>query len=257
MILGLPGLPLAALAWLTLREPRREKLARDEASSQPSLREVCVTLWANTTFRQLLFAFAVTFFFGFGMSQWKPTFFIRSFGLETGELGSWFAVIYGVGGLLGTYLGGELASRHAARNERLQLKAMAIVYCGFGVITACIYLSRNLYVALALTGLAAVGSFTITGPLFATIQTLVAERMRAISIAVVYLFANLIGMGLGPLAAGGLSDAFRPWAGEESLRYALLALSPGYLWCAWHLWRASKTVNRDLEAAQAERTSIA
>jgi MFS family permease len=66
--------------------------------------------------------------------------------------------------------------------------------------------------------------------------------------ALVYLFANLIGMGLGPLAAGILSDAFSGWAGQDSLRYALLLLSPGYFLVAWHAWRASKTVLRDLAA---------
>ena len=71
--------------------------------------------------------------------------------------------------------------------------------------------------------------------------------MRALSIAMIYLFANLIGMGLGPLAAGMLSDAFRQWVGDDSLRYALLTLCPGYVWAAWHLWSASKTVAQDLE----------
>jgi MFS transporter, Spinster family, sphingosine-1-phosphate transporter len=268
MVLGLPGLGLAALAWLTLREPRRGKRAAYPssrfatvsisshsnavalASEHPSLKEVCLTLWSNRTFRHLLLCFAVAYFFGYGIGQWQPAFFIRSYGIQTAELGAWFAVIWGGGGLLGTYLGGELASRRAANNERLQLKAMAAVYCGFGVVSACIYLSPNQYVAFALMGLAAVGITTVGGPLFATIQTLVPDRMRAMSIALVYLFANLIGMGLGPLATGMLSDAIRPWAGDDSLRYALLVLSPGYLWCGWHLWRGSKTVSSDLEAVQ-------
>jgi MFS family permease len=121
------------------------------------------------------------------------------------------------------------------------------VYCSFGVISACVYLSPNKYLAFGLMGLAQLGISTVLGPLFATIQTLVPERMRASSMALIYLVANLIGMGLGPLAAGALSDALRPWVAEESLRYALLALCPGYLWCAWHLWRGSRTVKRDLE----------
>ena len=50
--------------------------------------------------------------------------------------------------------------------------------------------------------------------MFAVIQTLVPKRMRATSIALIYLFANLIGMGLGPLAVGVLSDALRPLLGE-------------------------------------------
>jgi MFS transporter, Spinster family, sphingosine-1-phosphate transporter len=66
------------------------------------------------------------------------------------------------------------------------------------------------------------------------------------SIAVFYLFANLIGMGLGPWAAGALSDALAGSFGHESLRYALLAVCPGYLWVAWHFWLASGTIDRDL-----------
>jgi MFS family permease len=94
--------------------------------------------------------------------------------------------------------------------------------------------------------LGAIGAATVTGPLFATVQSLVPERIRAVSIALLYLAANLIGMGLGPLAVGALSDHLRPLLGRESLRYALLAASPGYLWAAWHLWRASRTVMSDL-----------
>jgi MFS family permease len=263
MSLGVPGLGLAALAWFTLREPRCAKPESSAVSTTPgrvavapsvpsNLKEVCLTLWANRTFRHLIFCFSVTSFFGQGISKWQPTFFVRSYGLTTGELGTWFAVIYGLGSMVGIYLGGEWASRRAANNERLQLKTMAIVYSSFGLISACVYLSPDSRLAFGLMGIAAVGGATINAPLFATIQTLVPERMRATSIALIYLFANLIGMGLGPLAAGALSDALRPWVGAESLRYALLALCPGYLWGGWHLWQASSTVTLDLEAAQTD-----
>lgn len=275
VLLGLPGLVLALMARATLKEPRRGKVKSDDAanpfgehrriaeaetetpSSSPSLKEVCVTLWANSTFRDLLFCFAVMCFFGQGILQWKPAFFIRSYGLETGEVGTWFAAIYAVGGILGTYWGGHLAFRYAANNERLQLKAMAIAVSCFGVISACTYLSPNHYLAFGFMLLAAVGGSMTNGPLFATIQTLVPARMRAMSIALVYLVANLIGMGLGPLAAGALSDAFRPMFGEESLRYALLILCPGYFLSGWLFWRASRTVVSDLRAVQEGRSGMA
>jgi MFS family permease len=254
MLLGLPGLPLGLLACFTLREPRRggARVEDTRSSPQPSLKEVCVALWENTTFRHVLMCTSVVYFFGYGIGQWQATFFVRSYGLQTGELGTWLAAIYGVGGLVGTYVGGAWASRRAARNERLQLKVMGIVYASFGAVSALIYLSPNLYMAFGLLAFATVGGATIHGPLLATIQTLVPDRMRATSIAIVYLFANLIGMGLGPLAAGASSDLLRPWVGEESLRYSLLILCPGYLWGGWHLLRASRTVNRDLAASQAD-----
>lgn len=258
ILLGLPGIVLALLVWLTLRDPRRTDVSSWLGSTLPvakpgeapakelSAKEVCVALWSKPTFRHLLLCFAVVSFFGYGLLQWQPAFFVRSYGLETGELGTWFALITGGGGLLGTYLGGEWASRRAAGNERLQLRAIAVMYCTFGAISACMYLTSDYRLAFALMAVATVGIYSVTGPLFATIQTLVSPRMRAMSIAILYLFGNLIGMGFGPLAAGVLSDTFRPWAGEESLRYALLVLCPGYMWAATHLWLASRTVSRDL-----------
>jgi MFS family permease len=250
VLLGLPGLVLVALARFTLKEPRStmpsERAVAATAEDQPTLREVMVTLGSNKSFRHLLFCISIVYFFTQGIGQWQPAFFMRSYGIGAGELGTWFTVIWGLGGLIGTYLGGEWAYRRAAGNEPLQLRVMGIAYGVFGLISVGVYLSPNRYVAFGLLGLASIGVNTTSGPLFATIQSLVPGRMRALSIALIYLCANLIGMGLGPLAAGALSDAFRPWAGDESLRYALLTLCPGYLWATWHLWRGSRTVGRDL-----------
>jgi len=290
VLLGAPGVLLAIVAACTLYEPRtwhavedtahrdqrrtvptaeartpRESsapplsLAQNSSSSAPdpeeaapTLQTVFRTLGSNKTFRHLLLSFCVVFFFGAGFEQWQPAFFLRSYGLKTGEVGTWFAVIYGTGGFLGTYLGGVWASRYAANNERLQLQAIAMTYSALAVVSFAIYLSPALYLSFALMGLAALGPAMASGPLFATIQTLVPERMRAMSIALIYLFANLIGTGLGPLLVGALSDALHGVAGEESLRYALLAMCPGYLWGAWLLWRASQTVTLDLAHADSK-----
>jgi predicted MFS family arabinose efflux permease len=200
----------------------------------------------------MLCGFSVWYFFGYGIMQWQPAFFVRSFGLQTGELGTWFALVYGVCGLVGTHWGGEWASRYAPNNERLQLRAMAIANVGFNsVIWALIYFSHNYYMAFMWMGLSTLGSTAINGPLFAAFQTLIPSHMRATSIALVYMFANLIGIGLGPLAVGLLSDALHPLVGAESLRYALLALCPGYIWASWHFWRASEAVTDDLVVARA------
>ena len=210
------------------------------------MKEVFVALWALPTFRHLLIGFSVLYFFLYGVLKWQPAFFIRAYGLQSGELGTWFAVIWGISGVLGTYLGGEWANRHARQNERLQLRAVAIAIGSLAAISPLIYLSPNHYVAFGVMAVSAVTLYTILGPLFATIQTLVPPRTRAMAVAVIYLFANLVGLGLGPLAAGALSDALRPLAGNDSLRYALVALCPGYLWCAWHLWLGSRTVTADV-----------
>jgi MFS family permease len=264
MLLGAPGLVLATLARFTLREPRRpistpkgatRSATAARQSAQPSLKEVCATLGANVTFRRLVLSLSVTIFFMYGILQWQPTFFIRSYGLTSGQIGIWFAAFYGLGGLLGTYAGGAWASRYAPGNERLQLKAVALAMAGSAVLSTGVYLSPSLFSAFGLMGCVMFAQTAINGPLYATLQTLVPERMRAVAIALVMLCVNLVGLGLGPLATGALSDALRPWAGQESLRYALLMLGPGLLLAAWPAWRASKTVAGDLAAVSFEEAS--
>jgi MFS transporter, Spinster family, sphingosine-1-phosphate transporter len=254
--IGLPGLALAAVAWFTIREPRVStdpilagSVIAGQPRIEPSLKDVYLTLWGNATFRHLLYAFAAWYFFAYGIMQWQPAFFMRSFGLQTGELGTWFAVVYGVGGILGMHWGGVWASRYAARNERLQLKALAVINVAFNaVLWAFIYFSHNYYVSFFWMAVSTIGGSAISAPLFAMIQTLVPQRMRAMAIASISMVANLVGMGLGPLAVGVVSDSLHPMFGQESLRYALLAFTPGYIWVSWHLWKASQTVTRDISA---------
>lgn len=260
VILGLPGLALAAIAAIALYEPRRgatevQGIAAGDNSGGESLLLTLSMLWRNATFRRLLLCFSLSYFFGNGILQWQPAFFVRSHGIATGELGTWLAVVLGVGGLIGTVLGGELTTRYAANNERLQLTALAVLFALLAVVKGAVYLAPNHVVAFAALGLATIGNGAVNGPLFAATQTLVPPRMRAMSIAIVLFFSNLIGMGLGPLAAGALSDLLRPALGEESLRYALLALCPGYLWCTWQLLIGRRTVEADVLDAQKDEVS--
>lgn len=247
MLLALPGFVAAALAWRTLQEPRvaNRASAMPKESEQPGFKEVLITLWKSVTFRHLLWCHAVWYFFGFGLLQWQPAFFVRTHGLTTGEIGTWFSVIYGITGVA-VYFGGVLAARYAADKEHLQLRACGWAMVFFAVANPIAYLVSDSKVAMGVLAFAALGH-AVLGPILATVQTLVSPRMRAMSLAIIYLFANLIGLGLGPLAAGALSDALQPAFGTDSLRYALVLLCPGHLWAGWHLWRASKTIGRDLE----------
>lgn len=250
MMIGLPGLALAALAWLTLKEPRLERAEMESTvTDRPTWREVWATLWGNRTYCHLLMCFAVSSLFNAGMLQWQPAFFMRSFGLKSGAVGTGLALALGTGSLISIYAGGALASRYAANREGVQFKVMVAAYLFCGVDHALAYLSSSAYLSLALLGMGALLNIG-SGPLFAAIQSLVPPKMRAMSYAILMLFCNLIGLGLGPLAAGALSDALHPAIGQESLRYALLALCPGLAWAAWHMWKASNSVMQDMELAR-------
>jgi predicted MFS family arabinose efflux permease len=258
--LGMPGLALAALALFTLREPRSAEpsnkyvrganlLGNAETPVGESLCDVGKVLLNNRTFRYLLNGYSVCAFCNYGILQWQPAFFVRSFGLRTGELGIWLTMVGGVCGLIGTYLGGEISAHYASNNERQQLKAIAVAYCVYAAISICAFLSHSYVLAFGLMGIAAVVITTVLGVFWAVLNTVVLPRMRAMAVGIMFLFYNLIG-GLGSVAAGSLSDVLQPWAGNESLRYALLALWPGYFWGAWYFWRAAKTVNDDLKSVE-------
>ena len=271
VLIGLPGLALSAVALATLREPRRGISKNVEGGGAvgadrrahltdpaSSMGEVGVALWRNKTFRNLLLCLSAMMFFVNGVGQWVPTFFIRSFGLRTGEVGTWLGVFFGVGGMIGSYLGGELASRYAAGNEGLQLRAVAWAIVGAGLLTVVAYLSRSRYIAFPLMGVAMVGLMAGNGPLFSAVQTVVPPGMRAVSLALVLLCSNLLGLGLGPLITGALSDQLQAFMGEGSaLRYALIMLTPGYFLVAWLAWRASGTISDDLVLASGWINSVA
>lgn len=254
-IIGLPGILLALITNLTLREPRRQRnTARPSEPAvarpmpiQPSFREALHGLYRNATYRNVLLALVVSYFFTCN-AQWQAAYFVRDYGLKGGLLGTWFAAIYGIPALVGTVGGGLIASHWAGKNERLQLLGVAVLYCCAGVVLTMVYLTRNYHVAFALLALSATLFALLTAPLFAALQAVVPSQLRAVSVTIVFFFANLIGLGLGPLFVGATSDLLRPVLGFESLRYALLATGPWVFFSGWFVWRASKSVALDIEA---------
>lgn len=263
VIIAAPGILLGVLAFLTLREPRLSAKDADRSeirvrekednllSSRRAhdFREVLFSLWRIATFRELSISYTIAGFFGYGISIWLPAFFIRSHHMDTGELGTWLALTYGVVGAIGTYAGGAVSSRLAPNREERQFKVLSIIVGVIAIVSVFTYLTPNKYLAIALMSFSALSLTSVLGPTYGAIQSLVPVDMRAMAVAILLLLYNLIGMGLGPLVAGIFSDLLRGYFQEESLRYSLVIFAPGYVWMAVHLWRASRTVERDLQIA--------
>ena len=250
VVMGLPGILIAIIAKFTLREPRiKESLV--VAPDQPSFKDVIYSLWKGPSFRHIVVAFCIAYFFGLGIGQWLPTFFIRSHGMGAGEVGSWLALTWGICGVLGTYLGGLLAGRYANHKEGLQMRAVALLFILNGFLYVMICLSLSQVVALTLLGLTGVTFGLTSAVVFSAILSLVNDRMRSTAMALIFLLANLVGLGLGPIAVGLLSDVLMPQYGNESLRYALVLFSPGYVWVAFHYWKSGRTIEAEISIAEA------
>jgi len=253
---GAPGLALALLVALTLREPARgysEGLAH-EAAAAPTTGEVLSFLWRSRSFRNLAFGAALNGFYAYSIMMWTPAFLMRSHGMGAAETGAWLAAILGIGGAAGNYFGGVLGDRWARSDPRSRLWLPGIlVAAGFPFAFVAVTASDRATALLGLAPAMLLGSAS-TAPQFAAAQFLATPAMRATA-AAVYLFAvNIVGLGLGPLAIGWLSDALAPRYGDASLARALLVASAALVWSGFHFFRAGRTFEADLEHARRTAT---
>ncbi|WP_374973007.1 spinster family MFS transporter [Spongiibacter marinus] len=250
-VVGVPGVLLALVVRYTLREPRRGLSENRDDNPEPvAVKEVVALLWSRRSFRHMAWAGALSAFAGYSVANWSASFIIRSYGMSTGELGTWLALIIGIGGAAGVFGGGLLADKLAAKDTRWYVLLPALA----GVISlpfaAGVYLVDNVYASLLLMIIPAIQSNVFLGNTLAVSHSLVGLRMRAMASAILFFIFNLVGLGAGPWSVGLLSDLLAPQFGDESLRYAMLALVPLMVsLSALHFYLSSRHLKRDLAAA--------
>jgi MFS family permease len=247
VIVGLPGLLLGLLVVFTLKEPPRgHSEGLTTQGDAPSASEVIRFLWRSRAFRHISFASALYAFVGYSSVNWTPSFLIRSHGMTTGEIGFWLALIYGIGGGLGTVGGGILADRWARSDLRGRAFVPAIAMLAALPFSILVFTTDSVTVALAALCAPAMLGLMYQAPAFAITQSLATPAMRATAAAVLLFVINIIGLALGPLATGVLSDVLEPRFGDDSLRYALLIVSCVLPWSGVHFWLGARTLETDI-----------
>lgn len=255
-LMGIPGILVAVLFKMTIAEPRaRRSPSPQDSQLQPRMWEVLKTLWCTRSARHLIIAVVLVQLMSNGMTPWYSAFLMRSHGMSTGEAGVWLGVIFGLGGFAGAVLGGYIAGRWFADNERGQMRLSAMTIGSLVAwFAAFLLLPRKTEALITLIPLIVTFAIFI-GPTYALLQRLVVPEMRATSLAVSQLLASIIGIGMGPLIVGMLSDFLRRSLGADSLRYAMLAMAIVNLWAGYHLWRVGRTVHDDLIAVEGPRAA--
>jgi predicted MFS family arabinose efflux permease len=227
MVVGLPGILLAILVRMTIAEPPRGLADQRQASAATdSFKSVLDLLWSRRSFRYMAAGAACNAFAGYSTANWSASFFIRSHGMSTGELGTWLALIMGVCGAIGVFLGGVLADRFAAADKRWYMWLPALS-CFLSVpFMVPVYLADTAYTALLLSIVPGLFFNVYVGNTIASTHGLVGLRMRATASAILFFILNIFGLGAGPWSVGLLSDLLEPSLGAESLRHAMLYLLP-------------------------------
>jgi predicted MFS family arabinose efflux permease len=179
---------------------------------------------------------------GYGALPWIPSYLVRSHGLTIGTIGLILAVLIGVGGAIGTYLGGKVSDLLSLRDPRWSLWFVCLVFVVARPFAMAFYAVDDTPIALALFALPAVVGAIHMGPSFAVLHQRVDPGLRPVSSAVLLLILNFIGLGLGPLIVGALSQWVFAGFGEESLRYALITIQVVGVWGAAHYYFAGRNL---------------
>ncbi len=226
MAVGIPGVLFAGIFLLTVKEPVRGQWeSAGEAAYKPGLGETMRLLSSYRSFWYLAIGTGLTAFAGYGNGNFAPSYLIRNHGFSIGEVGIILAIFGGGAGLLGTFLGGFLADRLGVSDKRWYLWVPAIAGLAALPLAFPYLLLDNRIAVIGFMFVVTLSINTYLGPCLAISHSLVPPAMRALTSAVLFFILNLIGLGLGPLTVGVLSDLYAGHFGDNSLRYAMLTVA--------------------------------
>jgi len=278
LVVGAPGLVLAAVMWLSMKEPRHGPHGvptRLPGRFVPDMR----LLLGN---RPFMWLFVASAFLSMGLVStdfFTASFFLRSYHLSLTQAGVVLAAGPGVAGLIATFVGGYIADRYAGNYGRSYPYV-----CGIGAIVAgasflIAFESHSWSLAIVMLLVANFFLNLKNGPNFAAAQNMAPLHMRATASAVLMIAVIVIGAGIGPLATGWASDlaAARQFpaglgifamacpGGKASLnaapalikacadtsaaglRIGLLVPCAAFFCAAFSFWRSGRTIREQLE----------
>jgi len=247
-IVGIPGLILALVFRLTVTEPTRG-LSDGKVDVGEKYRVLAVAkfLLRRKSFVHLSLGAGLSSFNAYAVLSFFPSFLERSHGMNLQQIGIYLGIIIGVSTGIGFVGGGYFADRIGSKNRRRSLQAVAAALMLGWVFVFPLYLLSNPYLVIVIFFLPSVLTNCYLPTTFAQTQGLVGIRMRSVASAILLFVINIIGLGLGPQAAGILSDYLIATQGVDSLRYSLLMI--GAItgpWTAWHFYAASRHIEADL-----------
>ncbi len=221
-IAALPGIPLALLMFLTLKDPPRGGSEGLAIAEKPGLGETLRALLGNSAFLLLIVSSGFITFMLFGIIAWFPAFLMRVHHLDQQTVGLFFGTALGLGTAIGAIVGGTAANFLAARSLRWLTRMPLILSLLLTPIYELAVHAPNAPSSLAFVALVSAVGGALLGPVLAAIQTVLPARMRATGAGFTGFSGSLIGLGGAPLIVGMLSDHFgRHTDAADALKQAL------------------------------------
>ncbi len=233
----------AVVMRLTVREPPRAAEPGPLPAaihSRKQVRESFLLMWRDSVLRHVCIGAIITATVGYGALAWIPSYLARSHQMNIATIGAYLACAVGIGGAFGSWLGGRYSDVLRQRDVRWSLWLVALVFVGSKPFSMAFYLLEGTAAALLVFVIPAAIGAIFMGPSIAALHDRVPVARRPIVSAIFLLFVNFIGLGLGPLLTGALSQHLFAASGADSLRYALVVMQVIGVWGGLHYYLAGR-----------------
>ncbi|WP_332767890.1 spinster family MFS transporter [Phenylobacterium sp.] len=253
-VVGLPGVILALLTLILVREPKRGGLdpTADGATAHqasPPLLSAIGAFFAERTLVLVALSSGLSAFVGYAMLSWNPAFLIRVKGMSLSEVAIYYSLVLGVTGIIGTLSAGWLADWLGKRDRRWYAWIPAVAFAiSIPFLAAALY-ARSWQMALAFLSVPTLLKIMYLAPAIAVIQNSVPPGRRTVSSAILLFALNMIGLGGGPLFVGMISDFAKAQYGDQSLTIGLGALIPVIVLTVGAHIAAARSIGRDASKA--------
>ncbi|MCU0947106.1 MAG: MFS transporter [Porphyrobacter sp.] len=225
ILMGLPGLLIGAVLYLTVREPPRGRFAPPGSSiAQRPLGETVRNLVANRVFMGLAVGWAVQIMIGYALAFWMAAVMLRQFNISTGDVGIYLGLAFILGGIPGPILGGYVTQVMTQRDERWRALVPGVTTLACVVPLALSLGAQSFWPFLGWFALAYGIYVASQAGIMSGIQAAVEPSERGFAVAIALFFNNLVGQALGLAVVGGLSDRLAPAYGEGALSAAVFAV---------------------------------
>lgn len=247
---GAPGLVLAVLYALTVREPIRSGAQSASAlAAAPGFQTTTRFLARSPAF---LFCLAGVVLMGaniFAAAQWSFTFLARVHHMGMADTAATIGPIRGILGGAGVLAGGWAIGALIKRDPRWRTRLPALTCMLVAPAELMFLLADDRTIWLAGLGLASFFTYIHQPIIYALVLELAQPRMRAVATAILLVFASLLSQAIGPVAVGALNDLLAPAHGDNAIRYSLLLLAVTALGGGAMFWCAGRHAERDVARA--------
>jgi predicted MFS family arabinose efflux permease len=270
LLVGLPGVLLAAVAWFTIKEPRKLGLIAPPKADAPTLSfgQSLKALGSIRSYWYASFGAAVLAFIGYGQIAFLGIFYGEVHTTPLAQIGLALAIVIGIGGAIGTFAGGQIADAAAKKDTRAYFSVPAIAMIAS---TPLFFVAMLLpsgppglsgglgdptFWSLAILIVPILLNSLWYGPVYASIQGVVGPELRASAVAIMLFIVNMIGLGFGPTLLGMLADGLSNWrlgdliaVGKDFNSACLPLFADNRLIAAGQLGQGLAAANPELAAA--------